>query len=79
MNKIIITSSKINKIKNIKKTPSLSLSNNSEKSTLSKNLNYNKKHFTIYSNNIPELFKNYKSSSINKSRNLENNIDISLL
>ena len=79
MNKIIIASAKINKIKNNKKTPSLSLSNNSEKSTLSKNLNYNKKHFTIYSNNIPELFKNYKSSSINKSRNLENNIDISLL
>jgi len=74
-----IPKSKSSKINYIKQLPILT-SNKFQISTLSKNENSNKKNNTINSNNTTDISKKIINDSIkNKSRNLENNIDLSIL
>ncbi len=75
-----IPKSKNSTINYIKHSPTLTFSNKSEISTLSKNENSNKKNITINSNNISNILKkNFNGTKTNKSRNLESNIDLSIL
>ena len=75
-----IPKSKQSTINHIKHSPILTFSNKSEISTLSKNENSNKKNITNNSNNISNISnKNFNGTKTNKSRNLESNIDLSIL
>ena len=73
-------SSRSNIINYTKQTPSLNLSLQTEKLTLSKNQISKNKNSTIHSYNISEILnKNFNGSITNKSRNYESNIDLSIL
>ena len=75
-----IPKSKQSTINHIKHSPILTFSNKSEISTLSKNENSKKKNITNNSNNISNISnKNFNGTKTNKSRNLESNIDLSIL
>ena len=75
-----IPKSKSSIINYTKQLPILTFFNKSEISTLSKNENSNKKNITINSNNISDISKKIFNGTItNKSRNLESNIDLSIL
>ena len=74
------TSSRSNIINYKKQTPSLNISLQTEKLTLSKNQISKNKNSTIHSYNISEILnKNFNGSITNKSRNYESNIDLSIL
>ena len=73
-------SSRSNIINYTKQTPSLNISLQTEKLTLSKNQISKNKNSTIHSYNISEILnKNFNGSITNKSRNYESNIDLSIL
>ena len=73
-------SSRSNIINYTKQTPSLNISLQTEKLTLSKSQISKNKNSTIHSYNISEILnKNFNGSITNKSRNYESNIDLSIL